>query len=127
MAISNTRILTFDSGIERIIRNGEAAEQQLPERSALTPTGESLRVRLDEILNAPALDELLRDNIKLRVADKTLLAPGRYQSLLDEAQAELRSRAGGERNALDKAATLLEKEQQLRSLLNTLRNILVQA
>lgn len=126
MALGNTRILTFDTGIERIIHGGEAVDRQLPERNAPAPTGEQLRVRLDEMLNAPALDALLRGSVKLRVTDKSLLAPGRYQALLDEAQFELRSRVGGDRNALAKAA-LLEEERQLRDLLNTLRNILVRA
>ncbi|MBK9953462.1 MAG: hypothetical protein IPP10_18845 [Candidatus Competibacteraceae bacterium] len=40
MAIGNTRILTFDTGIERIISGGEPAAPPLPERNALTPTGE---------------------------------------------------------------------------------------
>ena len=126
MAIANTRILTFDTGIERIIQSGERADQPLPERNALTPTGEPVRVRLDEMLNAPALNELLRGSVRPQIADKTALAPGRYQTLLDEAQAELRHRAGGENSVLANAATLLEQEQQLRDLLNTLRNLLVQ-
>lgn len=127
MAIANTRILTFDTGIERIIQSGERVDQPLPERNALTPTGEPVLVRLDEMLNAPALNELLRGSVRPQIADKTILAPGRYQTLLDEAQVELRHRAGGENNALAKAATLLEEEQQLRGLLNTLRNLLVRA
>ena len=127
MAIGNARILTFDTGIERIIQSGDRVDQPLPERNALTPTGELVRVRLDEILNAPALNELLRGSVRPQIADKTILAPGRYQTLLDEAQVELRHRAGGENNALAKAATLLEEEQQLRGLLNTLRNLLVRA
>jgi type III secretion system YscX family protein len=126
MAIANARILTFDTGIERIIQSGERVDQPLPERNALTPTGEPVRVRLDEMLNAPALNELLRGSVRPQIADKTVLAPGRYQTLLDEAQAELRHRAGGESNALANAAALLEEEQQLRDLLNTLRNLLVQ-
>ena len=117
MAIANTRILTFDTGIERIIQSGERADQPLPERNALTPTGEPVRVRLDE---------MLRGSVRPQISDKTVLAPGRYQTLLDEAQAELRRRAGGESNALANAAALLEEEQQLRDLLNTLRNLLVQ-
>lgn len=127
MAIGNTRTLTFDTGIERIIHGGETADRQLPERNALAPTGEQLRVRLDEMLNAPALDALLRGSVKPQVTDKSLLAPGCYQTLLDEAQREMRSRAGGNRNALDQAALLLEEERRLRDLLNALRNILVQA
>ena len=53
--------------------------------------------------------------------------PVTHQALLDEAQTELRERAGGERDALAQAATLLEEERQLRGLLNTLRALLVRA
>lgn len=127
MAIGDTRILSFDTGIERVICDGDTVDQPLPEREALTPTGEQLRVRLDEILSAPAWNERLRGSIRPQIADKTVLAPGRYPALLAEAQAELRERAGGKRDALAAAATLLEDEQQLRDLLNTLRALLVQA
>ncbi|MEI2740848.1 MAG: hypothetical protein V9G63_00180 [Candidatus Competibacter sp.] len=127
MAIGNTRILTFDTGIERVIHGADTAATPLPERDALTPTGKQVRARLDEILSAPALNELLRGSVRPHIADKTMLAPGRYQALLDEAQTELRERAGGERDALAQAATLLEEERQLRGLLNTLRALLVRA
>ncbi len=127
MAIGNTRILTFDTGIERIISGGEPAAPPLPERNALTPTGEPPRARLDEILNAPASDEQLRASLRPHIADKSILAPGRYQTLLDEVRAELRERAGEARDALAQAATLLDEEQQVRELFNTLRTIFVRA
>ena len=127
MAIGNARILTFDTGIERIISGGEPAAPPLPERNALTPTGEPPRARLDEILNAPASDEQLRASLRPHIADKSILAPVRYQTLLDEVRAELRERAGEARDALAQAATLLDEEQQVRELFNTLRTILVRA
>ncbi|HAO32835.1 MAG TPA: hypothetical protein DCQ84_07785 [Candidatus Competibacteraceae bacterium] len=127
MAIGDTRILTFDTGIERVIHGADTVAQPLPERDALTPTDARLRVRLDEILSAPALNERLRGSVRPHIADKTVLTPNRYPALLAEAQAELRERAGGKHNALAEAATLLEEEQQLRGLLNTLRALLVQA
>ncbi|MFO1349150.1 MAG: hypothetical protein U1F68_00120 [Gammaproteobacteria bacterium] len=127
MAIADTRILVFDIGIERIIQGDATVDHKLPERNALPPTGEQVRVRLDEVLNAPALDDMLRAFLKPPVVDKTILAPGRYQSVLDAAQRELQTRSAGGHEALAKAAALLGEEQQLRTLLNTLRNILVQA
>lgn len=129
MSIDNARLFNFDIGIERIIRtDGETTATKLPENSSLGPSGQALRVRLDEFLNTPSLDQKLRSALQPTIKDKALLVPERYHSLLDQAQARLHTYAQTSSDPiLIRAADLLSAEQRLRTMLVNFRSLLVKA
>jgi hypothetical protein len=129
MSIDNARLLNFDTGIERIIRtNREATATKLPENSSLGPSGQALRVRLDEFLNTPSLDQKLRSTLQPTIKDKALLVPERYYSLLDQAQARLQTYAQNNKDPiLGRTAELLNAEQRLRAMLGNFRSLLIKA
>ncbi len=131
MSAINARLLHFDAGIERIIHSDVAPSTTLPERGALPPSGEPVRLYLDEILHTYSWDQQLREFIRPRIENKALLTPGNYTALLDSSLQNLTQFAKQAppewHEKLAQATALLAEEQQLRALLTAYRSLLMRA
>ena len=130
MASDYLRVLSFDTGIEKILRESLDTPQALPDRVQFRPVGQQIPARLEGLLQAQTLERLVQDFVAPDVRDPEILTPARYEGLIQDCQQSLLSRAeSGDADSavLTKAADLLGDEQQLRALLSAYRNTLIQA
>lgn len=130
MADDMLRVLSFDRGIEQIMRDPGFGDPKLPDSSPIYPSEEQVRPRLDAVLVGPSLDDVVDRFLRPAVRNKDVLMPERYSALLDGAQRRLRELADddrGNRPVLAGAAALLEEEDQLRTLLHSYRATLLRA
>lgn len=120
----------FDTGIERIIDGGESA--QLPQSRELLPVDEGYQQQLPDLLYPRTWDQELQQSLKPPLQHSDLLAPSRFQAVLDDTKSTLDEavKASGSESArrtLQAAASLLEEQQALRDLLTTYRHLLHKA
>lgn len=113
-----------DIGLEYIARyQGEAPN--LPAQSEAKLTGGQIRQQLNELFDGPSLEQTLQRFVSPRPSNPAILAPTRFESLVQGGAQHLREQAEQSNNPLLKSAgTLLDQEQELRQLFSYYRNSL---
>lgn len=127
MARTTLRVLSFDRGLEQISIRDDEFEASLP-RTGYRPVGEQVPKRLDALLRTPAYGDVVREFLQQSEPfDEELLDPERFEQALGESRRMLQEQAVKRRSlALQRAEQLLLEEEELRALLHTYRNMLLQ-
>lgn len=114
-------------GLEQIARyDGE--QHNLPAQCEAQMTGERVRQRVDDLFNPQSLDQKMRNFIATHPTDPSILNPVRFNTLVQESAAALRTQATDQDHPLlHEACALLEHDQELRDLLANYRNSLAKA
>ncbi|EXJ15647.1 type III secretion apparatus assembly protein SctX [Imhoffiella purpurea] len=116
-----------DVGLEYIDRL-DGPETNLPAQRENQLTGEQIRHWVGELFQTTTLDQTLRRFAGVRVSDPALLAPARFEGVVRGSVPVLRELAEREQDPqLTAAATLLEREMELRDLLASYRGLLLRA
>jgi len=120
----------FDTGVERIIDAGDTA--QLPQSRELLPADIKYEQQLPDLLYQPNWDQELLGALKPPLQHSGLLAPSRFQTVLNDTKSMLddavpAADSDQSRQALQSASRLLEEQQSLWDLFNTYRHLLHKA
>jgi hypothetical protein len=116
-----------DLGLEVVSPVGESLPT-LPARHEARLTGEQVRHRLDALFPNASLDRAMRAYASVRPANPDILIPVRFEALVREARDALHARASSSNDpAVVRACGVLDEEIELRNLLMTYRNMLMQA
>lgn len=127
------KILSFDTGIEQILRGGDPESSSLPDgTAALLPSEEHPDRHLDQVIQTPSLEDHILASLKPEISDKNVIIPSRYGPMIEETyealrQAAEKSQSDTNTDLLEEAAHLLEEDQELMQLLMTYRNLLHKA
>lgn len=115
-------------GIERIIQSFEGpGAAVLPGSATVLPTDELTGTAGLNDLYASAWDRAEQRFLQPHLRSRELLIPGVFTARLRQAGRELAEAAGsGGSEALRDAARLLNEDEELKGLLETYRNLLVQ-
>lgn len=115
-------------GIERIIQSYEGpGSAMLPDSTRVLPTDALTGSAGLRDLYAPAWDRRMQAFLQPQLRSRDLLIPGVLSLRLKQAGRELAEAARKSKSApLRDAARLLEEDQDLKSLLETYRNLLLQ-
>lgn len=121
------QILRFDTGIERIVQDTRPTDVTLPERRQGSPAIERPRARLEELLGAGTLERVLQSYLQPEIHHPDIMNPGTYDDAINTAGEQLQEMlAQSEDEDFQALGELLAEDQNLRLLLNTYRNMLVQ-
>ncbi len=125
-------ILSFNTGIERVIEGEGPESARLPDSATLLPSEEAVDGKLESALFTPSLDDRLLAWQRPRVNDRNILVPDRFHAMIHEAreamsEASARAKTREDRNAFGGAADVLSEETELAGVLFTYRNMLHKA
>lgn len=130
--------LAFDRGIDRVtyVRHGES--EGLPLRQEGAPSELGGRQQLEALLDQPTLDQFLEDVLRPQLVNRDLMAPTRFQSVLDSLHEAINDKLGQDggfmndqmpqekMRVLQRALRLLNSERDLRGLVQMYRSVLYQ-
>ncbi len=126
------KIAGLETGIEKVLREGDTSSFRMPELCQLIPSGAGLENRLDSILGSDSLDTLILSSLMPQLNNKEILLPSVYRRMAAKIQEHLRRSIHGslspeKRAVLEKAAALLDSKEELFDLLSFYRRLLIQA
>ncbi len=120
--------LPLDVGIERILSDEAPDTVRLPESSPVVPGEACYEERLVKVLFPPSLEEQLVQSLRPEINNAELLTPARYHAMPEQTESELLEAAEhlspGDQQPLRSAARLMDKQKELRDLLNMYRHLL---
>jgi hypothetical protein len=115
-------------GIERIIGSQEGPGAAiLPQSTRVVPTDVMTSMEALHELYASSWDKSMQKFLQPRIDARELLIPGVFTAQIRRARAELAEAARKKKSAaLRKAALLMEEDEEIKSLLDFYRNLLLQ-
>lgn len=117
-----------DLGLEYVSRYDSPAAG-LPAQREAQLTGEQVRQWVGDLFRADSLEQTMRRFVSPRLPDPAILAPARFERLVQDSARELHALAAdaGSNPILQQAGELLDHELRLRELLASYRGLLMQA
>ncbi|MGF1526675.1 MAG: hypothetical protein ACFCBW_07775 [Candidatus Competibacterales bacterium] len=122
----SSRHNNFDIGVERLVQRAND-DPSLPQRSKITPSGETIASALDEVFQlGPSLEKAALEALQPRILDPRIFEPHIQQRLLGEA-CQILALISKQKNSREcaLAAQLLLEKQQLQAAAQAQRNLIL--
>lgn len=115
-----------DVGLEYVARSNDKP-LTLPTQNEAQLTGNQVRQRIEELFGKSSMEHTMRHFVSPHLSNPSILIPARFEKLVRESAQSLIDQANNNNPALSRASELLRQEIQLRDLLSTYRNMLMEA